>query len=444
MLSLNKLRINLTLMNTGVLIGLLLFISIFLYVMLSMDMEKNVNNNLKIYCSQLANEIEYLERQQNGEAVTEEEKQGYFEFTRSLVQNNISYVVFNKQFRVLDQSYSLPLEQAQLIEIARHYFGKNKEKYLISNYKVGDKEYRICTYMVINNEGELELVQSMKNMASERSFLGNAQRLVIFTILIGASLSFVGGYFLSGRSLIPIKKSVERQQEFLADASHELRTPIAVIQTNLEVVKASTDETVESQMMWINNAYDEVQWMHHIVEDLMFLARADSGDMVVQREPIDLTYCLKVVSEKMTPLAAKKGIGIVAAVEDDLVMIGDEKQITQLVVILLDNAIKYSGENTVIHLTGKKTLQGIAVEVRDQGIGIPKEELGKVTQRFYRVDKARSRTEGGTGLGLSIANWIVDEHHAGMIIESEEKKGTKITLNFDKGGEKNESTKILR
>jgi Signal transduction histidine kinase len=102
-------------------------------------------------------------------------------------------------------------------------------------------------------------------------------------------------------------------------------------------------------------------------------------------------------------------------------------------VILLDNAIKYSGENTSIRLIGKKTLQGVSVAVIDQGIGIAKDQIEKVTQRFYRVDKARSRTEGGTGLGLSIANWIVDEHHAGMTIESEEKKGTKITLNFDKG-----------
>ena len=90
MFSLNKLRINLTLMNTGVLIGLLLFISIFLYIFLSMDVETNVNNNLKIYCSQLANEIEYLERQKAGQEVAEEEKQGYFEYTRSLVQNNIT------------------------------------------------------------------------------------------------------------------------------------------------------------------------------------------------------------------------------------------------------------------------------------------------------------------------------------------------------------------
>jgi signal transduction histidine kinase len=262
--------------------------------------------------------------------------------------------------------------------------------------------------------------------------------MVGFTILVGASLSFLGGYFLSGRSLIPIKKSMERQQEFLADASHELRTPIAVIQTNLEVVKASADESVESQLTWINNAYDEVQWMQHIVEDLMFLARADSGDMIVQRETIDLTYLIRVVSEKMAPLAGKKGIGFINELSEDLMIDGDEKQITQLLVILLDNAIKYSNENTIIRIIGKNTLQGVAVEVIDQGIGIPKDEVNKVTQRFYRVDKARSRTEGGTGLGLSIANWIVDEHHAGMIIESEEKKGTKITLNFDKGVKKSE------
>lgn len=438
MLSLNKLRINLTLMNTGVLIGLLLFISIFLYVVLSMDVETNVNNNLKIYCSQLANEVEYLERLEAGQEVTEEEEQGYFEYTHSLVQNNISYVIFDQQFRVLDQSYSLPLEEEKLVEISKHYFGKNKEKYLISDYKQSDREYKICTYMVINKNGEMKIVQSMKNMASERSLLGNAQELVGFTVLIGASLSFLGGYFLSGRSLIPIKKSVERQQEFLANASHELRTPIAVIQTNLEVVKASTDESVESQIMWINNAYDEVQWMQHIVEDLMFLARADSGDMVVQRESIDLNYLIRVVCEKMAPIAAKKGIKFINKLEENLKIDGDEKQITQLIVILLDNAVKYSNKNTTIRVIGKNTIQGVVVEVIDQGIGIPQNEINKVTQRFYRVDKARSRTEGGTGLGLSIANWIVDEHHAGMIIESEEKKGTKIILNFNRGGEKSE------
>lgn len=436
MLSLNKLRINLTLMNTGVLIGLLLFISIFLYVVLSVDIETNVNNNLKIYCSQLSNNIEYLEREQNNQNTTEEEKHGYVEYTRSLIQNNISYAIFNQNYKVLDKSPSIPLKEEQLIAIAIHYFNENRDRYLISSYESGGTDYKICTYMVVNKNGELKIVQSMKNMEPERNLMGNALRMIIITVLVGASLSFLGGYFLSGRSLIPIKKSVERQQEFLADASHELRTPIAVIQTNLEVIKASGDETVDSQMTWMDNAYDEVKRMHHLVEDLMFLARADSGDVVVQREPIDLTYLIKDVTEKMAALAGKKGIHFINKLEEDLIITGDEKQITQLLVILLDNAIKYSNENKPIQIVGKKNHQGIFVEVIDQGTGIPSDEIGRVFHRFYRVDKARSRTEGGTGLGLSIAKWIVDEHHGGIIIESEENQGTKVTLNFNEEGGK--------
>jgi len=431
MLSLNKLRINLTLMNTGVLIGLLLFISIFLYVVLSVDIETNVNNNLKIYCSQLANNIEYLEREQDGQPTTEEEQQGYVEYTRSLVENNISYAIFNQNYKIIDKSPAIPLEENKLIAIATHYFSENRDKYLISNYESGGTDYKVCTYMVVNKNGDLKIVQAMKNMKPERTLLGNALRMIGITVLFGASLSFLGGYFLSGRSLIPIKKSVQRQQEFLADASHELRTPIAVIQTNLEVVKTSGDETVDSQMIWVDNAYDEVKRMRQIVEDLMFLARADSGDMVIQRELIDLTYLIKNVTEKMAPLAGKKGIYFINTLEEDLMMTGDEKQITQLLVILLDNAIKYSNENTPIRILGKQDHLGITVEVSDQGIGIAPDEIDRIFQRFYRVDKARSRTEGGTGLGLAIAKWIVDEHHGGILVESKENKGTKVILHFN-------------
>lgn len=434
MQSLNKLRINLTLMNTGVLIGLLLFISIFLYVILSLDLETNVNNNLEIYCSQLANNIEYLEKEKNNEMVTPEEKQGYAEYTRSLLQNNISFIIFNQNYDSLDRSPSLPMAESQLIDITKLYFNGNRDRYFIGNYQNADNDYKICTYMTVNKSGELKIVQAMKNMEPERTLMGNALRMIGVTVFVGASLSFVGGYFLSGRSLIPIKKSVERQQEFLADASHELRTPIAVIQTNLEVIKSGGDETVDSQMDWLNNAYDEAKRMNHIVQDLMFLARADSGDVEVQRDPIDLTYIIKSVNERLLPLAGKKGIRLTNKLEDNLIITGDEKQMLQLLVILLDNAIKYSGENTQIKILGKRTSQGIRIEVIDQGIGIPKDEQKQVFQRFYRVDKARSKTEGGTGLGLSIAKWIVDEHHGGIMIESEEGKGTTVILNFNEQG----------
>ncbi|MDN5308324.1 MAG: two-component system, OmpR family, sensor histidine kinase CiaH [Eubacteriaceae bacterium] len=433
MFNLNRLRINLTLLNTGVLIGLLLFIVIFLYMILSLDVENNVNGDLQIYCSQLANEIEFLERERSGEPVAEEEKQGYLEYSRSLVQNNIAYIMYDHEFVVLDQSSQLPFTTAELQQIAGDYFSENREKYLFSNYKTDDRNYKICTYRIVNKNGELKTIQVMKNMALEREFLDNTVKIIGLITMLGASLSFLGGYFLSGRSLIPIKKTFERQQEFLADASHELRTPIAVIQTNLEVVKTSGEETVDSQKIWLDNAYGEVRRMQRIVEDLMFLARADSGDLQAPKTAVDLTFLLKVVTEKMVPLAAKKSISLYNNVAEDLLIEGDEKQITQVFVILLDNAIKYSNEASMIKINAQMVNNGIQVQVIDQGIGIPEADIKKVTQRFYRVDKARSRTEGGTGLGLSIAKWIVEEHQGELRIESQENVGTTVTVVFNKG-----------
>lgn len=260
--------------------------------------------------------------------------------------------------------------------------------------------------------------------------------MIFIVVLAGATLSLLCGYFLSGRALVPVKKGMEQQREFLADASHELRTPIAVIQTNLEVVKASGEETVESQISWIDNAYDETKRMHHIVEDLMFLARADSGDLHFEPQPVDMAYLIMEVTERFIPMAAQKSINILSKVPmEELCVMGDEKQLTQLMVILIDNAIKYTEpggaeKNKTIVVQAERIEEGIEVCVADKGIGISKEEQQKIFQRFYRVDKVRSRAEGGTGLGLSIAYWIVKKHKGDIRVESEENAGTKMIITF--------------
>ncbi|MEG0811894.1 MAG: ATP-binding protein [Eubacterium sp.] len=431
MFSLDKLRINLTLMNTAVLIGLSVFVAVLLYVTIRVDMESGVNNNMEIYCSQLANNIDILENKEGTGLGMEESKKGYREFTDSLTHNNIAYVIWNDQFEILDQSADKPLNENQLFQLINHYYSNNRDKYLISNYETNSDTLKICTYTTVNKEGELKVVQAIKNMDTERMILNNAVRMIFIVVLVGASVSLLCGYFLSGRSLIPIKKSMEQQQEFVADASHELRTPIAVIQTNLEVVKASEDETVESQMNWIENAYSETRRMHHIVEDLMFLARADCGDIHFEPEPVDMTYLMMEVTERFIALAAQKSITILSKVPDEkMFVLGDEKQLIQLMVILIDNAIKYSASNTSIIVQGRKITEGIEVTVIDKGIGIPKEDQKKIFQRFYRVDKVRSRSEGGTGLGLSIGYWIVKKHKGDIRVESKEDVGTKMIILF--------------
>ena len=139
--------------------------------------------------------------------------------------------------------------------------------------------YRICTtyYSTDMQKNNVRTIQTIKTLRNEKDVLNRLGFTLIATIIIGTSLSLIGGYILAGRSLIPIIKSWQRQQEFVSDASHELRTPLAVVQTNLEVVKGSQNETVKSQSYWLDNAYDETLRMNKIIEDLLFLARADSG-----------------------------------------------------------------------------------------------------------------------------------------------------------------------
>ena len=430
MFSLNKLRINLTLMNTAVLIGLSVFVAVLLYVTISVDMEAGVGNNLEIYCSQLANNVDYLETRQDEKADTTAGN-GYQEFRESLVHNNISFLIWNDQFQVIEKSENQPLDQTQMLALIQRYFSGGRDKYQIDDYEQDNLNLKICTYAFVNNDGELKVVQAVKTMDTERGVMKNAVNMIFIVVFIGASVSLICGYFLSGRSLVPIRKNMERQREFLADASHELRTPIAVIQTNLEVLKTCGDETVDSQRTWIDNAYGEVQRMHHIVEDLMFLAKADSGDVHFDPKPLELGYLIMSITERFIPLAAQKSIQVISRIPDEELWIeGDEKQISQLLVILIDNAIKYSEAGTRVVVSGEQVEEGVELVVRDQGIGISKEDQERIFERFYRVDKARSRAEGGTGLGLSIAYWIVQKHKGVIRVDSEENKGTRMIMVF--------------
>ncbi len=425
----NKLKVSLTLMNTVVLIGLSVFIAVALYVTMNIDMEASVSSNLQIYCSQLANNISYLERVRDGSTVTQETKDGYDEFRNTLTGNDVAFVIWDSDFNVLDQSDDKPLSQEQLLALVNRYFSGNRERYMVNDYESDNLSLKICTYTTVSADGKLSTVQVMKHMNAERGVMQDSVSMIFWVVLAGALLSIWCGSLLSGRALRPIKQNMQRQQEFLADASHELRTPIAVIQTNLEVVRACDNETVDSQRTWLDNAYDESKRMRQIVEDLMFLARADAGEQHSENVPVDMTYLLMEVSERFIPLAAKKNITLYNQADaEELLVIGDEKQLTQVLVILIDNAIKYSPENTTIVVSIERVNDGIAIAVKDQGIGIAQEDQQKIFERFYRVDKVRSRSEGGTGLGLSIAWWIVNRHKGTIHVDSEEGFGTTMTV----------------
>ncbi len=435
---LNKLRINLTILNTIVLVVILSIISIFVYVLMDFNLHKDIDDILITNSHQVDNYINFIEENEFNEQIDEEKKNEHLRSIHNMTKNNISYVVLDTEKGVNISSSYLELDYNLLMKIRKdamndvgisdRVVNDLHRAFYFTTVNTEGINYRVCTtyYSTDMKKNNVRTIQTIKTLRNEKDVLNRLGFTLIATIIIGTSLSLVGGYILAGRSLVPISKSWQRQQEFVSDASHELRTPLAVVQTNLEVVKGCDDETVKSQSYWLNNAYDETLRMNKIIQDLLFLARVDSGQKILEKQKLDLTFLLMDVCEKLIPLATNRQLKIIANVDENLSISGDGNKLRQLMFILIDNAINYSLPYKVIRVLAKEVKNGVLIEVVDQGIGINSKDLKRVFDRFYRADKARSREQGGTGLGLSIAKWIVDIHKGRIDIESKEQEGTKV------------------
>lgn len=417
--------------NTIVLIGLLVFCTAFIYFNLNMSSMADINNTLEIYCSQIASNVDYLEASDQSAEKWAASRSAFESVENSLKKNNSSYVVWNDEFNVVSEMTHDGIDNTQLKNIVKRYFREGHQDIWSVDYKYGDTYLRISSYVFADSEGQLRTVQVIKDMTDESGIFNNTVNVLIIMVIIGGIVSVLAGYFLSGHSLRPVREGMERQQEFLANASHELRTPIAVIRTNLDVIKEDEDKKISDEKDWIDNAYEETKRMQQIVEDLMFLARADAGEVHETNTAVDMAFLSQEVIERMLPVASKKGIFLDWEMPDKpLTVLGDEGMLTQLLVIFVDNAIKYSDSDTEIKIVGELREPHVIVQVIDQGIGIAPEDQKKIFNRFYRVDKARSREQGGTGLGLSIAQWIIEKHRGTVEVISEEGKGTIMKMTF--------------
>jgi len=240
---------------------------------------------------------------------------------------------------------------------------------------------------------------------------------------------FVGSLILSKMATRPIQEAWQKQLNFTADASHELRTPITVIQTNLDLVMDNREQTVESQMKWLKNIEMENKRMAKLVGDLLTLSRADTHQQMLEKETFMLNETISETFESFEPIANEKNIKLNVNIGNKITFCGDRKRIKQLIVILLDNAINYTDSGMItVDLTQceKKT----TVIVSDTGYGIEAEHISKIFDRFYRVEKTRRINQDGLGLGLSIAKWIVQEHGGVIRVTSELKVGTSFAVHF--------------
>jgi len=274
----------------------------------------------------------------------------------------------------------------------------------------------------------LLVISSIVVMIGLSIFIGSprsdlpAHRYVI-TLSLAIFVVFVGSWLLSKTAIRPIQAAWQKQLDFTADASHELRTPITVIQTNLDLVMDSPTETVASQMKWLKHIEAENKRMARLVDDLLTLSRADTGQQMLETETFTLDEVISKTLALFEPIASERGIDLHTSMTSPIAFYGDRDRMKQLIIILLDNALTYTDSGTVMVVLIQSE-QGITITVSDTGIGMEAEHLSNIFDRFYRVSKTRGQNQDGAGLGLSIAKWIVQEHGGTIQVTSTPGAGT--------------------
>ncbi len=262
---------------------------------------------------------------------------------------------------------------------------------------------------MVQVDGQSRVLQVIQDRTAEQRTL-----TILVTVLLGGGLAVLAlaaavGFVYAGRALVPIRESLQRQREFAADASHELRTPLAIVRGSVEHLQRHSGKRVSEVGDALNDIETEVDHLTGLVDDLLLLARSDSGVVELRREPVDLADVAAEALQRLRVRADASGVQLRLDAAPVTVS-GDPDRIRQLFTILIDNAIRHSpsgGAVTVaIHGEG-----GPAISVEDEGPGIRPDDLPHLFDRFWRAADAPT---GGTGLGLSIAAWIA-EHHSGTI-----------------------------
>jgi signal transduction histidine kinase len=250
----------------------------------------------------------------------------------------------------------------------------------------------------------------------------------IFFVLVSLVL-YIINRFVIGLSLKPVERAWEQQQNFIGDASHELKTPLTVILTNGNILMAHQNDTIRDQIKWVDSTNEEATHMKDLVDKLLILAKTDNMRQNKLFSDVDLSDLSMRLALQFEPVAYEKGVTIHTDIESGIHMTGDQTALNQIVHILLDNAVKYAGIGGEAELSLKRKQNYIYLSTRNTGIPIPPEDLPHIFERFYRSDKVRT-TGNGYGIGLAICKNLAELHKATINVTSDEADGTVFTVRF--------------
>ncbi|OAA85241.1 sensor histidine kinase [Clostridium coskatii] len=398
-----KLKLKLTFLNVGVFFILFLIFNVVIYLYAKSNVYSSIDKNLLISRDMIQKNMP-----QNSSYLSTLDPR-----VIAIVRDKSGKVILDTHINIFyraNQEYIKPAKVDQLYDINFKRF-----------------HFRSIAFSA-QLKSETVMVQLLRNTNSEIEFLNNLLKIIIWGSIIVLLVCTLAGNLLAQRSMVPIVKAWEKQKRFVGDASHELRTPITVIQAQLELVIRNSEDKIITKSENLGIALSETRRLSKLVADLLILTRSDSDAVEIDKKTVNMYLLIKEITDIYAEVADMEDKQLKTDLEKNLIVNCDEERIKQLMVILLDNAIKYTyrGGNIQVVLTKKDNK--CIIYVKDDGIGIKSEEKELVFERFYRGDKSRNRETGGAGLGLSIAKWIVQKHEGTINIFENIPRGTVVEV----------------
>ncbi|MTI58521.1 MAG: HAMP domain-containing histidine kinase [Firmicutes bacterium] len=453
----SRIKIRLTFWYIIILALVLIIFSGALHLSMKNYIVNRVRNQLQIQAEMVLKEAKEEE---------EEDEDNEDEIFSSELEEELEEMVYKDIIRAFyNQAGELVLGE-NIEKVTPKIINPSQSKFLIRGN--GD-DFVVVTVATKDKQGNIGYLRLASSLADEVATLNRLITILIFGIPLTLLLASGGGYFLAYKALKPIdqisrtaqaishsnlskriiaendndeigrltailndlldrlEEAFSREKRFTSDASHELRTPIAIIRAHSEENLKEGRSLKECQHA-LEIIQKQTDYMSHLVGQLLLLARSDTKELSIENENLDLTELLEIVVEEMQELALRKDINLAMNIEQGLAVYADQSMLTQLLINFLDNAIKYTPGGGKIYISAKAQNNQIKIQIKDTGIGISKEEQAYIFDRFYRVDKSRSRASGGSGLGLSICQWIVKVHKGSIKIESEVNQGSTFTI----------------
>lgn len=406
-----------TLINVAVTITLFIILISGVYALLRFSSQQGSDYMLKkITANILSNKITDLPtrpRRQNTE--------DFPGFLPPPPRPNFFFAKTDKKGQIIKYSSGITITETELIDLIQATLTASTYRNDITMNQV------TFTYLKTPLPGDQGTLLVFNDLSDEEAAM---RTLLTNLILVGffcSLLSFLASFFMAKHAIKPIQYALTQQNKFVSDASHELRTPITIMQTNLDIINsAPLADTIANNRKWLNNLQDETTRMTELINSLLFLARADAKQQLLEKEYFSLNHTILSAVTPFEVIAKTKQITLTTNLIGMFTALGDPARIKQVLTILIDNALRHTPPHGTIIVTCKTVADQLVLTVTDSGEGIASQHLSKLFDRFYQADE--SRHNGGAGLGLSMAKWIISQHNGSIEVTSTLGVGTIVTI----------------